>query len=185
MRKFLLLQKLAFLKHKNEVNEMSEINGYNVEALLSFKEMVKNDPTQADRQPKVLAKWIGDERSEVEFQDIFIHIGGENRLNAMQMLLASFAACDVEVIAFHCSLLNLKIESLSVEATGHFNVQSYLGLENAPGSGYDSISYIIRLKAPEATPEQISYLRERCERSSPVGDSLERRIPMKMEFEHV
>ncbi len=161
---------------------MTDINGINVESLKNFKEMVKSDPTKADRAPTVIARWLDGERAEVEYENIKISMGGENELNAMQMLLAAFAACDVEVIAVHCSFLGLKIESLSVEATGHFNVQSYLGLDNGPGSGYDSISFTIRLKTPEASPEQISYLKERCERSSPVGDSLERKIPMTMEF---
>lgn len=69
-----------------------------------------------------------------------------------------------------------------VEATGHFNVRSYLGLDGAPGSGYDGISYTVRISAPGATPEQIASLRERCERSSPVGDSMSRAIPLKLEF---
>jgi hypothetical protein len=88
----------------------------------------------------------------------------------------------VDLIAMHASFLGLKIERLSVEATGHFNVQSYLGLEDAPGSGYDSISYTVHLSVPGATPEQITYLRQRCERSSPVGDSLNRAIPLKLEI---
>lgn len=161
---------------------MIDINGIEVKSLQEFKEMVKGDPTKANRDPKLIARWVNGERAEVEYEEIKVSMGGKNELNAMQMLLASFAACDVEVIAVHCSFLGLKIESLSVEATGHFNVQSYLGLDNAPGSGYDSISFTIKLKALDVTPEQISYLKKRCERSSPVGDSLERKIPMTMEF---
>jgi len=57
-----------------------------------------------------------------------------------------------------------------------------LGLEGAPASAYDAISYVMRLSVPDATPEQIAYLRERCERSSPVRDSLARAIPLKLEF---
>jgi hypothetical protein len=40
----------------------------------------------------------------------------------------------------------------------------------------------VRISAPGATPEQIASLRERCERSSPVGDSMSRAIPLKLEF---
>ena len=110
-------------------------------------------------------------------------MGGDAELNPMQMLLASFAACDVDLIAMHASFLDLKIESLSVEAEGHFNVQSYLGLEDTPGSGYDGIAYTVHISARGAKPEQIDYLRERCERSSPVGDSLARPIELKLEFD--
>ena len=111
-----------------------------------------------------------------------VHLGADDEFNSMQMFLATLAACDVDLIAMHASFLVLKIESLSVEATGHFNVRSYLGLDGAPGSDYDSISYTVRISVPDATPDQIAYLRERCERSSPVGDSMSHAIPLKLEF---
>jgi hypothetical protein len=80
------------------------------------------------------------------------------------------------------TMIGLEVNSLRVEASGHFNVQSYIGLEDKPGAGYDQISYKVVLDAPEATPEQIAYLTERCERSSPVGDTLARKVAMTLEF---
>lgn len=82
----------------------------------------------------------------------------------------------------HATMIGLEVKSLSVEASGHFNVQSCIGVDGTPGSGYDQIAYKVRLDAPEATPEQIAYLREKCERSSPVGDTLSRAIKMELEF---
>lgn len=165
------------------MSQVSEINGVNVAELLEFKNIVSRDPTKADRNPTLVAHWVGGSRSRVEFKDKVVHLGGDDEFNPMQMLLATLAACDVDLIAMHASFLGLKVESLSVEATGHFNVQSYLGLETTPPSGYDAISYTVRISAPGATAEQIAYLRERCERSSPVGDSLTRVVPLKLEFE--
>ena len=130
----------------------------------------------------VVAHWVGESRSRIEFNDVVTHIGGDEELNAMQYVLASLAACDVDVVATHAAMIGLEIESLSVEASGHFNVQSLMGLAGKPGSGYDQISYTVRVEAPEATPEQLAHLRERCEQSSPVGDSLSRSIPMQLEF---
>jgi len=164
------------------MGKVTEINGVNVDELLEFKNTCKIDPSKADRDPVLVAHWVGGSRSRVEFKDKVVHLGGDDELNPMQMFLATLAACDVDLIAMHASFLGLKIESLSVEATGHFNVRSYLGLEGAPGPGYDGISYTVRLTAPDITPEQIAKLRERCERSSPVGDSMARAIPLKMEF---
>jgi len=165
------------------MNEVTELNGVNVTEMLRFKDRVVQDSTKADRNPSLVAHWVGGSRSRVEFKDKVVHMGGDGELNPMQMFLATLAACDVDLVAMHASFLGLKIESLSVEATGHFNVQSYLGLDGAPGSGYDAIAYTVRLSAPGVTPEQIAHLRERCERSSPVGDSLRRAIPLKLEFE--
>jgi len=165
------------------MNKDTGINGVNLTELLEFKDRVAQDSTKADRNPMLIAHWVGGSRSRVEFKDKVVHIGGDDELNPMQMFLATLAACDVDLVAMHASFLGLKLESLTVEATGHFNVQSYLGLDNAPGSGYDAIAYTVRLSAPGVTPEQIALLRDRCERSSPVGDSLTRAIPLKLEFE--
>jgi len=164
------------------MSQIAEINGVNVAKMLQFKDLAVKDPTKADHNPTVVAHWVGGSRSRVELKDKVVHLGGHGEFNPMQMLLATLAACDVDLMAIHASFLGLKIESLSVEATGHFNVQSYLGLEGAPASAYDAISYIVRLSVPGATPEQIAYLRERCEISSPVRDSLARAIPLKLEF---
>lgn len=164
------------------MSENTPVNGVEVGELLEFKNICAQQPEKADRNPALVAHWEGGSRSRVEFKGMNLHLGGDDEFNPMQVFLASLAACDVDLIAMHASFLGLKIESLSVEATGHFNVRSYLGLDGAPGSGYDGISYTVRISVPGATPEQIAYLRERCERSSPVGDSMSRAIPLKMEF---
>ena len=163
---------------------MSDLNkGIDVNELLQFRETVNHDPTRADRSPTLVAHWVGGSRSRVEFGDVVTLMGGDTELNPMQMHLASLAACDVDLVAMHASFLGLKIESLSVEATGYFNVQAYLGLEHVPGSGYGTITYTVRIRVPGAKPEQIEFLRERCEKSSPVGDSLARPVALKLQFE--
>jgi uncharacterized OsmC-like protein len=165
------------------ITHAADINrGIDVEALLAFKEVTREDPTKADRNPIAVAEWIGGDQSRITVDGIETYLGGEGYLNPMKMLLACLAACDVDLVAMHASFLGIKIEDLSVEASGHFNVQSYLGLEDTPGCGYDKIAYTVRINAPDATQEQIDYLIERCERSSPVGDSLSRMIPMKLDF---
>lgn len=164
------------------MSQITEINGVNVTKKLEFKSLVMKDPGKADNNNTLVAHWVGGSRSRVELKDKVVYLGGPGEFDAMQMLLATLAACDVDLMALHASFLGLKIESLSVEVVGHFNVQSYLGLEGAPASAYDAISYIVRVSIPSATPNQIAYLRERCERSSPVRDSLARSIPLKFEF---
>jgi uncharacterized OsmC-like protein len=170
------LLKGAHMNHPHEINEV------NVTKMLEFKGHVMKDSAKGDHNPSLVAHWVGGTRSRIELKNKVVHIGGHGEFNSMQMLLATLAACDVDLMAVHASFLGLQIESLSVEATGHFNVQSYLGLENAPPSAYDAISYVVNLSVPSATPEQIAFLRERCERSSPVRDSLARAIPLKLEF---
>ena len=158
------------------------INGYDVGQLRTRREQIALDASLTERNPTLVARWVGESRARVEFNDIATHIGGDGELNAMQSVLAALAACDIEVITFHAALLGIQIEELSIEAHGHFNVRTLWGFEDAPGAGYDEVSYTVRLRAPGATVEQLTHLRERCERSSPVGDTLSRRVPLTLEF---
>jgi len=162
---------------------MTTINGIDVEDLQTFRRSVQEDSNKADRRPTVVAHWVGGSRSRIECRDVVAYLGGEGELNAMQALLAALAACDIDVVAMHAAMIGVQIKSMSVEVTGHFNVTSYLGLDHASGPGYDGMTYRIRLWAPGASPEQVAYLRERCERSSPVGDSLSRAVPLELDIQ--
>jgi len=164
------------------MDKTSEINGIDVAKMQGFKKMCGEDPNKADNNPTIVGHWIGGSRSRVEFKDKVLNVGGPGNFDAMQLLLASLIGCDVDLIVVHASLLGLEVESLSVEVTGHFNLQAYLGLPGVSGSGYDKVAYTVRLSVPGATPEQVAYLRERCERSSPVADTLARAIPVQLQF---
>lgn len=161
---------------------MATINGVDVADLQQTKDRVTQDPAVADREPTVVAHWLGGGASRAEFDGKTMQIGGEGNLNPMQTVLASLAACEIDLIAMHAALIGLPIEDLRVEVTGHFNAQAYYGVEGAPGAGYDRIAYTVHLTAPQATAEQIDHLRQRCERSSPVGDSLGKAIPLTLEI---
>jgi uncharacterized OsmC-like protein len=159
------------------------INGVDVAGTVAFREAVRADSSRADRHPTVVARWLGGSRAEVRCEDGVAHIGGDGELNAMRMLLGCLAACDIDLVALHASLLGIAIEDLVVEAQGRFNVRRYLGLEGDVGPGYQDVRYVVRINAPTASDEQLALLRTACERGSPVGDTLERAIPLTLEFE--
>ncbi|MFQ5907621.1 MAG: OsmC family protein [Thermoplasmata archaeon] len=159
------------------------LNGMNVPELRKYVEMVKADPSVAERNPTIVAQWDGGSRAQVEYEGHTLRIGGEGEPSAMELLLASLAACDVEVVATTAALLGLELEDLEIEAQGLFNVQRLLGLEDGPNPGYDRIGYTIRLRAPGASDDQVEQLRAMCEGSSPVGDTFVRRIPLTLEID--
>lgn len=161
---------------------MAKVNDIDQEALFAFRDQVEEDATKADRWPTVVAHWDGGSASRIEFEDKTAHIGGDSELNPMQFVLAALAACDVDLVAMHASMMGLEVRSLRVEASGHFNVQSYIGLRGRPGPGYDEIAYKVVLDAPEATPAQREELSRLCREGSPVGDTLERNVSMTLEF---
>lgn len=164
---------------------MTQINGMDADALRRFQLAASEDRSRADREPVVAADWVGGGRSRVTDTTTGIsgYIGGDDELNPMRMLLATLAACDVDLVATRATLLGLELESVQVEARGHFNVRRYVGVDDPEGPGYDRISYTVRIRAPGASPEQLDELRRACEVGSPVGDTLQRQVDLSLEFE--
>ena len=166
------------------MNNAEIINSVNVKELKAYIDSCRVDPSKAERNINLVAKWIGDEHSKVEVGDKSFEVGNyaKGQVSPMEMLLGCLAACDAGVIAEHAALIGLRIESLTVEAYGHFNVLDYLGLKSEGGAGYDSAKLTFKLNAPGVTPEQIAKLTDILESGSPVGNSFTRKIPVKLEF---
>lgn len=162
---------------------MTLLNGTNVAELRDYVARAAADPTVTDRDPVVVARWLGGSVAEVRFpSDSPILVGGEHP-SAMRLLIAALAACDVEVIETHATLLGVEIDSLSVEVSGNFNVGRLLGIESEQSPGYQRIGYTVRLSTRGATPEQLAALQRACDESSPVGDTLRRSVPLTMRFD--
>jgi uncharacterized OsmC-like protein len=164
---------------------MAQVNGIDVDELREYVASAERDAAVADRDPVVVARWAGGDRAEVAFAsgEPPISIGGTGGPSSMKVLLGTLAACDVDLIANRAALLGVEIESLTVEATGHFNVRRYLGLDAAAGPGYEKIAYTVQLKTRGGTPGQLAELRRACERASPVGDTLQRQVTLSLRFE--
>jgi uncharacterized OsmC-like protein len=159
------------------------LNGVDLRELQHGQVKARHDPATAGRHAQLTAHWVGGSRARVEMGDHRLHLGGAGELDAMQALLAALAACEVDVIATQATLQGIKLEQLSVQAEGPFNVAAYLGVEDATGSGYQRLHLVVRLRAPGATAEKIDLLRRRLEHASPVGDSLRRSVPTDVKLD--
>lgn len=160
-------------------------NGVDMTALRSFIGQIEQDPTTAARDASVVAQWRGGLSSEVTFAsgERPLLAAKDGNVGGMKMLLASLAACEVELIAVRAALLGVRIESLTVEASGDFDIHRYLGLGGDLGAGYEKITYTVRLKTEGATAEQLDALHRACEDDSPVGETLRRGVPLTVRFE--
>ncbi|HYF12676.1 MAG TPA: OsmC family protein [Candidatus Paceibacterota bacterium] len=158
------------------------INAIDVDQLRQMQERLKSDRSAGNKQPEIVAKWIGGGSAEIVMGDRKMVIGGPGNLNAVGALLGSLAACDIDVILMHAALKGLVIEDVRIEVSGKFNTAGFYGASDE-GSGYEVIESKVFIKAPGATQEQVAYLKEQCEHHSPVGDSLARAVPLKLSFQ--
>jgi uncharacterized OsmC-like protein len=157
----------------------------NVDELREYIDAVTADAARADRDPTVVARWVGGTRAEVvsTIGGPPVYMGGDDDPSAMGILLRALAACDIEVVVTRATLLGIEIEDLTIEAKGYFNVARYLGVDARPGAGYQRASYTVHLKTKGgATPEQVAELNAALE-ASPVGDTFERNVPVTYELD--
>jgi len=161
------------------------LNGMDVDELRDYIDAVTADAAQADRDPTVVARWVGGTRAEVvsTLGGPPVYMGGDDDPSAMGILLRALAACDIEVVVTRATLLGIEIEDLSIEARGYFNVARYLGVEARQGAGYQRASYSVHLKTKGgASPEQVADLKAALD-ASPVGDTFERNVPVTFELD--
>jgi len=156
--------------------------GFNMAAWGGFRDKAQKNLSAADREKVATARWVEGEEARVTVDGKEVTIGADDVMNMMEMMLACFAACDAAVVALHASYLGLEVNDITVEVTGGYNVASYVGVEGAPGSGYDRVTTTVYLDAPGVTPEQIAHLTHMCEIGSPVGDTFARAIPTEIKI---
>jgi uncharacterized OsmC-like protein len=160
------------------------LNGNDVAELRQKLAAVKRDPAKADRRPRVTATWTGGDRSRVTASDTSIDVSGPGTLGPMELVLAALASCEIDVIATHATLMGVTIEDLSIEVTGEFNMQAYLAMQGSP-PGFENVSYLVKLRAPSITDEQLARLAELTERASPVSSSLSRPVRLVGRIERI
>lgn len=159
------------------------INKIDADALQQEVQDLKDHPEQCRIDRTMTAEWVGGTRSRVAFRGKELYVGGDTDFSAMSATLASFLACEVDVIATHATLRGIELESLSIEGHTKFDIGRYMGAAKEPSSGFRSIGYTVRIKAKNATPEQVRELVNLCETHSPVGDSLARSVPLELRVE--
>jgi uncharacterized OsmC-like protein len=74
-------------------------------------------------------------------------LGGSNRFaNPQEYLLASLNACMMVGYVAQCALRGIMLEKLEIETHGDIDLRGFLGIDPAVPPGYDSLSYVVRIK---------------------------------------
>lgn len=147
-----------------------------------FAAAARANPEKCNRSTTLKAAWVGGQRARVysdSGREMFV--GGDDEFGAMSVALASFLACEVDLVATHAALRGIELEKLSLEGTGDYNNARYVGIDAGRSPGFKEIRYTARIKAKNATEEQLRDLLGVCETASPVGDTLSRRVSLKLE----
>lgn len=164
------------------------LNDVNLPAVAALTEAVTGDRGKGATVWKATVDWKGAFRSEASIRDFAplasdepTGLGGTDTApNPVEQLLGALGNCLAVGYAANATALDIELKDIRIDVEGDLDLASFLGIE--PGhAGFDTIRAKVSIEsdAPEA---QILDLHERVTRSSPVGHTLARGIPVEIDL---
>jgi uncharacterized OsmC-like protein len=172
------------------------VNGVNVDDLMALIEGVKGDAAKGKTHWRVRSAWQGQTRSRAYVDGFTIggqqvsryfsfdideplELGGSNRFaNPQEHLLAALNACMMVGYVAQCAVRGITLEKLVIETDGDIDLRGFLGIDTAVPPGYDSLSYVVRIKG-NGTKEQFAEIHKAVMATSPNFHNVSRPVDLK------
>lgn len=167
----------------------TRINDVDLEAVAGLAGKIQSEPDVAATTWKANVVWKGGFASEANVRD-FAPVpsdepaglgGGDTGANPVEQLLGALGNCLAVGYAANASGLGIEIKDLSIDLEGDLDLHTFLGLNPDGNAGYEAIRVSVALDS-DATPEQLSQLHEQVVGTSPVGHTLSRAVPVRIDL---
>ena len=164
------------------------LNEVNIDAVAGLAGKIQEEPDVAATKWNAVVKWKGGFRSEAtirEFAPIASDepgaLGGtDSGPNPVEQILAAYGNCLAVGYAANATVAGIEIKDLSIDLEGDLDLHTFLGLKEG-NAGYDNITVKVNIDT-DASPEALQELHDKVSNTSPVGHTLGRAIPVKIEL---
>lgn len=164
------------------------LNEVNLQAVRSLVSAIKDDPTTADTVWKATVDWKGGFRSEAKSRDFDpvpsdepTAVGGDDTApNPVEQLLGALGNCLAVGYAANASVAGVELKGLRIELEGDLDLHTFLGLKE-DNAGYETITARVTIQS-DTDPDTIRELHDKVVATSPVGNSLQRNVPVSVEL---
>jgi len=164
------------------------LNDVDLNAIGTLVEKIRAEPRAAKTVWKSEVRWTGALRSEARSRDLAPAPsdepsglgGGDTAANPVEQLLAALGNCLAVGYAANASVAGIRIDSLRIELEGDIDMHTFLGL-GGDNAGYEAIRVKVDLRS-NATPEQLKALHAKVVGSSPVGHTVSRPVPLRIDL---
>jgi uncharacterized OsmC-like protein len=181
---------------QTKTKEPNVVNGINVDDLFSLIEGARRDAAKATTNWHVSTTWQGQTRSRSQVDGFAIggeqvsrrfsididepcELGGSNRFaNPQEHLIAALNACMMVGYVAQCAVRGITLESLAIETDGEIDLRGFLGIDPAVPSGYENLSYVVRIKG-SGTEKQFAEVHEAVMATSPNFYNMSRPVALK------
>ncbi|MBN1802060.1 MAG: OsmC family protein [Candidatus Lokiarchaeota archaeon] len=94
------------------------------------------------------------------------------------VILSSIGGCIIAVTRFWAKIMDIKIESMTVNSRGHINLGAIFGIDDNLLAGYDKLEPVVRIKA-DASEEKVNELMEKVFSHCPIITNMNGASPIK------
>lgn len=165
------------------MSTLATINGVNTTRVAALRNKLE-ETGQGDTLWKAEIIWQDGFRNQIRIRDFPTSyadepevLGGNNTApNPVEQLLGALGSCLAIGYTANASLRGIQIQELRIELEGHIDLPVFLGLREGH-AGYPDIALSIYLKA-DAPQETLEELHRQVLRTSPVGQTIEKAIPL-------
>ncbi|MFT5114507.1 MAG: putative OsmC-like protein [Parasphingorhabdus sp.] len=169
-------------------NNSKILNDVDIDAVASLAGKIQEEPDVAATKWNAVVNWKGGFRSEATIRDFAPIIsdepgalgGTDSGPNPVEQILAAYGNCLAVGYAANATAAGIEIKDLSIELEGDLDLHTFLGLKEG-NAGYDNITVKVNIDS-DASPEALSALHDKVSNTSPVGHTLGRAIPLKLEL---
>ena len=95
------------------------------------------------------------------------------------LLLGALAACAQLTCQLVATAMGIEVENIRVSVEGELDLSGTLGISKSVAVGFEDIRTTFDIKAPTATPDQLSALKEKTEQYCVVMQTLLHPPPMR------
>ena len=164
------------------------LNDVDMNSVASLAEKIQQKPEVADTKWSAQVKWKGGFRSEATIRDFQPMtsdeppaLGGTNTgPNPVEQVLAALGNCLAVGYAANATAAGIEIKDLSIDIEGDVDLHTFLGLTQG-NAGYSGITVKVNIDS-DASPADLKTLHDKVTNTSPVGHTLSRAVPVKIEL---
>jgi uncharacterized OsmC-like protein len=172
------------------MSTLATINGVDTSRIAALSSKIQEEPERGDTLWKAEVTWQGGFRNQIHIRDFspgFADepeaLGGTNTApNPVEQLLGALGSCLAIGYTANASARGIQVEELRIELEGHIDLPVFLGLREGH-AGYSDIAVKVHLKA-DAPQEVIEEIHQQVLKTSPVGQTFEKAIPLHTTLIH-
>jgi uncharacterized OsmC-like protein len=165
------------------------LNDVNMDAVAGLAGKIQESPEVAATKWGASVSWKGGFRSETRIREFAPAssdepdaLGGtDTGPNPVEQVLAALGNCLAVGYAANATVAGIELKDLRIELEGDLDLHTFLGLAPGGNAGFDNIAVRVHIDS-DASPEQLQALHEQVVGTSPVGHTLTRAVPVKIDL---